>query len=201
MSQEDDCQELKVSVQVTEADFIAFSEYFFRGTPEGKRHMRRLYVLGIGLFLLFAGMNYSDPEHGIANPLGYSVYLAVSALMMGAFYYVFVHYVRSMLARHMVRKGAKRHLLRPATMRFSADGIRVENEKGSGFLPWKHVTGVAGNEDYVFLLLGGLNAFILRKADLDDAATCYGTFLDWWQAARRAPDEDNRVNAQSGESN
>jgi hypothetical protein len=155
---------------LTGDDYEAYLRYFYRHTRAGRRHMRRLYLLGVGLFLLYAGMEYDHPKFGIAHPAYFASYLMISAALLGGAYYYCITRLWPHLAQGAVKRSPQKGMFTDTTITVKAEHLAVKTPMGEGSLEWTHVNEVAENADYIFLFTGGLNAFIIPKRGFENEA-------------------------------
>ena len=156
---------MQVTFQITPEDYVAFTKYHFTKTPRGRRSQRRLYMLGLALYLAFAGAEYDHPQYGWnVDPGKYVLYLAVSAVMLGGVYAGFLWYIRPTLARTLVQQGDRRRMLQRTQMTLHDAGMSIVTEEGQGEVTWAKLQDVAQTEDHIFLLFPGLSAIIVPKS-------------------------------------
>ncbi|MBI2421302.1 MAG: YcxB family protein [Candidatus Hydrogenedentes bacterium] len=161
---------MQVAFQITPEDYVAFTKYHFTKTPLGRRSQRRLYLLGLALYLAFAGAEYDHPQYGWnVDPGKYVLYLAVSAVMLGGVYAGFLWYIRPTLARTLVQQGERRRMLLPTRMTLHDAGMTIETDDGRGEVAWSRLRNVAQTQDHIFLLFPGLSAIIVPKSSFATA--------------------------------
>lgn len=134
--------------------------------------MRRLYFLGIALFLLYAGMEYDHPKFGIAHPAYFLSYLMLSAALLGGVYYYCITQVWPRIAQGAIKRSPQKGMFTDTTITVKPEHLAIKTPKGEGTLDWGHVREVAESEGYIFLFTGGVNAFIIPKRGFVDDDAC-----------------------------
>ncbi len=178
--------EHQVAIQLTPEDYVAFSAWYHRRTPEGRKKMRKLYALGVLLFVAFAWSEMYDPKNGIMHRERYAVYMAISAVVIGGGYSFFLWYIRPTLQRMSLRFGDRKQLLDPVSYSFAREGVIIRNQHGTGRLAWSGVKEIARTPKHLFLWLGGASAFILPVNQLADVAETERRIREGYSAARTA---------------
>jgi hypothetical protein len=179
--------EITVHCVLDEEDYVAFTQYFYRHTRRGRWMMRKMYGIGVALLLVFAGFSYSHETYGAERPLYYMYYIGVSGVVFWGAYVLFLWYIRPTLARLSVRLGRKKGFLAPTTFRVSREGVDLDNADGKGKLGWDSVEEVVEAEAHLFLLLGGMNAFVIPRRcfeGADEAARCSALAAAYWNGGR-----------------
>lgn len=161
-------QEPTARFKLTGEDYEAYLRYFYRHTRAGRRHMRRLYAIGVALFLLFVGLEYDHPKFGIAHPAYFAAYLMLSAALMGGAYWYCITRLWPMIAQGAVKRSPQKGMFTDTTITVKEEHLAIKTPKGEGNLDWGHVNEVAENEGYIFLFTGGINAFIIPKRGFED---------------------------------
>lgn len=154
---------MQLTFDITQEDFVAFAQYYYKNTAEGRRGTRRMYLLGLILILAFAYSESQNVEHGLSNPLQFAVYLGTAVLALGGLYAGYLWYLRPTLVRMMCRGATFQEMLGPTTLTFDEEQITVRNNHGSGRMEWSGILEIANTPDYVFLITGMLRAFIIPK--------------------------------------
>lgn len=178
---------MQLSFDVTQDDFVAFAQYYYKHTAEGKRGMRRMYLLGLILIAAFAYSESQNPEHGLSNPLQFGVYIATAVLVLGGLFAGYLWYLRPTLVRMMCRGATFQEMLGPTTLTFDADRITVQNDHGRGKMEWAGILEIANTPDHLFLITGMLRAFIIPKrcfANADQAAETLSKLRTHFDQAR-----------------
>lgn len=160
---------MQLSFDVTQDDFVAFAQYYYKHTAEGKRGMRRMYLFGLILVAAFAYSETQNAEHGLSNPLQFGVYVGSAVLVLGGLYAAYLWYLRPTLVRMMCRGATFQEMLGPTTLTFDDRQIVVNNNHGTGRMEWSGILEMADTPDYVFLITGMLRAFIIPKRCFENA--------------------------------
>ncbi len=153
----------RVEVKLRPEDYMALMRFCDRSTPGGRARMRRLYLMGGACYFIVAGFAFFDENHGVSDPGQFGIYLVSSALFVGALYYVFLAWLRPTMIRASLVRGSRRQLLAPTTLTFEEEQLVLENEHGRGTMSWRHLQDVAETEEYLFLVVGRINAIVLPK--------------------------------------
>lgn len=148
-------------------DYEAYLRYFYGHTQTGRRHMRRLYALGVALFLLFVWWEYDDPKFGIAHPAYFVTYMIVSGILLGGGYWYAVSRLWPSIAQAAVRLSPQKAMFTDTQISIEKDGMQVRTKKGTGRLDWENVQEIAATDEALYLFMGGINAFILPKRGFD----------------------------------
>ena len=148
-------------------DYESYLRYFYGHTQTGRRHLRRLYALGVALFLLFVWREYDDPKFGIANPGYFVTYMVVSGALLGGGYWYTISRLWPAIAQAAVRLSPQKAMFTDTKISIEAAGMNVRTKKGEGRLDWHHVKEIADTHEALYLFMGGINAFILPKRGFD----------------------------------
>lgn len=160
-------KKINVTIQLTEDDYINYIEYFFKVSKEGSRRTRRLYMLGFGAFLLYAGIMRNHELYGIQNPNTYAAHIALVFCLFAGLFWLFISIVRPSIARLSLKTGSAKTLLLPVTYSFDDEAIEIRNKDGKGRIHLAAIRGYEEHHDYIYIHLGGMSAFVLPKAQLD----------------------------------
>ena len=161
---------INISVQLTEDDYITYINYFFNVSKEGRRRTRRLYMLGFGAFLIYAGLMRNHELYGMQNMQTYVTHIALALILFAGFFWAVINLVRPSLARLSLKTGAAKALLLPVTYTFDDEAIELQNKEGKGRIVLNAIRGYEDHNDYIYIHLGGMSAFVLPKTQLDDEA-------------------------------
>ncbi|HNR31975.1 MAG TPA: YcxB family protein [Candidatus Hydrogenedentes bacterium] len=167
---------VRLEFEVTQDDFVAFGQYFYKHTAEGKRGMRRMVILGLLLLGVFVYSEFGGSVSGIEAPLQFAARLSLLLLLLAAVYATYLQYVRPAVVGWICRSSALHEMLGHTIMTIAPDRITIENPHGRGVMNWDGVQDVAETPDHIFLVTGHLRAFIIPKrafADHADAANCF----------------------------
>lgn len=162
---------IQFTVQLSKDDYIQYLEYFFKHSKEGRRRTRRLYLLGFGVFLLYAGIMRNHELYGVQNMNTYLGHLATTFIVAGVVFALIIKIVRPSLARMSLKTGAGKALLNPVTYHFDEEAIELHNQEGRGRIHLTALKGTEDTEEYIYIHLGGLSAFVLPKAQLNQEDT------------------------------
>lgn len=154
---------MQLTFDVTQDDLVAFAQYYYKNTAEGRRGMRRMYFLGLILVAAFAYSESQNPEHGLSNPLQFTLYVGSAVLLLGGLYAGYLWYLRPVIVRTMCRAATFREMLGPTTLTLEVGHLTVRNEHGSGQMAWSGILDIGDTPDHVFLITGMLRAFIIPK--------------------------------------
>lgn len=154
---------LSVVVELNTDDYMKLMRFVDIHTPGGRRRVRRLYLMGFAAYCIMAGVAMKDENHGLANPGQFAIYLASTALFLGAMYFVFLSWLRPTMTRASLNRPPRNQMLAPTTMTFEEDQLRLENEHGEGHMDWKNLREAVETEEYIFLVVGVTNAIVLPK--------------------------------------
>jgi len=148
---------------LTGEDYERYLRYFYAHTAAGRRQMRRLYAVGVALFLLFVGLEYDHPRFGIAQPAYFVAYMISSAALLGGGYWFIITRLWPTLAQAALRISPQKGMFTETTVEIDDDGMAVRTDQGVGRLDWERVLEIADTEEALYLFMGGINAFILPK--------------------------------------
>ena len=154
---------IQIAVKLTADDYMALMRFCDRATPGGRARMRRLYLMGVACYLIVVGLAFNHPGHGVANPQQYAVYAASTAVFIGALYYAFLSWLRPTMIRVSLVRGSRRQLLEPTTLTLEEDRLALRNEHGKGGMPWEHLKDMVETDEYLFLVVGSINAIAIPK--------------------------------------
>lgn len=154
---------LTVEFTLTGDDYERYLRYFYTHTAKGRKQMRKLYAVGVALFLLFVGMEYDHPRFGIANPVYFVAYMVISGGLLGGGYWFLINRLWPTIAQGAVRTSARKSMFTETRLCIEEDGMRVQTREGEGRLEWTHVVDIADTDEALYLFMGGINAFIIPK--------------------------------------
>jgi hypothetical protein len=168
---------------VTQDDFLAYSQWHYRHSAEGRHSMRRLYFIGVIIFVAFSILEYNNPDFGAGNPQRYALYLGVTAGALILVYGGYLRLLRPMLLRSLSNTGRFREMLGETTMRFDESRIEVENPHGRGRTRWDQVQQIAEIKSHIFIVFGPMQAFVIPKRAFDtpEAAEAFVLQLRAWR--------------------
>lgn len=178
--------ELTAQFTLTGEDYEAYLRYFYQHTRAGRRHMRRLYALGVALFLLFVGLEYDHPKFGVHHPAYFAAYLMISAALLGGAYWYCITRLLPAIAQGAAKRSPQKGMFTETTITVREEHLGIKTLRGEGKLAWDHVTEVAEGEGFIYLFTGGINAVIIPKRGFgseDDAAAAVAAIRDY--TARR----------------
>tara|TARA_R110001592_G_scaffold82636_6_gene244696 strand:- start:411 stop:965 length:555 start_codon:yes stop_codon:yes gene_type:complete len=155
---------------LTGEDYEGYLRYFYAHTLAGRRHMRRLYAIGIAAFLLFVWKEYDHPKFGISHPGYFAAYLAISGALLGVGYWYAITRLWPFIAQSAVRMSGQKGMFTETTLTIGVHSMEVATSQGVGTLPWTSVEEVADTDEALYLFMGGINAFILPKRGFATAA-------------------------------
>ncbi len=179
-----DQQDIDIACEIRPADLRAFINYHYNRTTEGKHGRNRMLILGLLLFGVFAVSEYGDPQHGIAHPLHYTIYLLAAGGLIAFVLLLYHRFLRPLLIHFFSRNLTGRAALGPTHIRFTGNQIEVQNEAGTNRVPWHAVHNLGETSGHVFLIIGPMQAIIIPKRDLP--ATEHTTRLYEQLKAQRA---------------
>lgn len=160
---------------------MAFARYYYDHTAEGRHGIRRMYALGLILFIAFVGSEFQNPGHGIGQPVQFAMYVGGGLLVLGVLFAGYLRVVRPLVISAMSRGAAFQELMGVTTLTFDAKRVMVENEQGRTITAWDEVDALAETDTHIFLITGPLRAFIIPKrafANEKEAAQCFERLLD-----------------------
>ncbi|MCC6144246.1 MAG: YcxB family protein [Candidatus Hydrogenedentes bacterium] len=178
---------MQLEFTVTQDDFLAYSQWHYRRSAEGRYTMRRLYIIGVIIFIAFGVMEYDNPDYGAGNPTRYALYLGITAGALIIVYGGYLRLIRPMLLRSLSNTGRFKEMLGATAMSFDARRISVENPHGRGRTEWRSIQQIAETKDHVFLVFGPMQAFVLPKRAFpspEEADAFVVQARDWQQASR-----------------
>ena len=155
---------------LTGEDYEAYLRYYYAHTKKGRRQMRRMYVVGLILYMWFMVMEYDHPKFGIGQPGYYGAYAAITAGLMGGGFWFFLHRIWPALAQGAVRRSPQKGMFAETAITLRNDALLVKTSEGEGRLAWDSVERAEEDEGYIYLFMGGLNAFIIPKRGFEDGA-------------------------------
>jgi hypothetical protein len=173
---------MQLQFTVTQDDFLAYSQWHYRHSGEGQRAMRRLYFIGVIIFIAFGVMEYDNPDYGASNPSRYALYLGVTAGALILVYGGYLRLIRPMFLRSLSNTGRFRDMLGETQMTVDAQRITIENPKGHGRADWVNVQQIAEAKEHVFIIFGPMQAFVIPKRAFDtedDAAAFVLQAREW----------------------
>ena len=158
---------IRAQFTLTGDDYECYLRYFYGHTRTGRRHMRRLYAIGVAAFLLFVWKEYDHPQFGIAHPMYFIAYLLISGVILGGGYWYAVNRLWPSIAQAAVRMSPQKGMFTATRLEIDAEGMDVQTDQGTGRLDWEHVAEVADTDEALYLFMGGINAFIIPKRGFD----------------------------------
>jgi len=162
--------EITARFTLTGEDYEAYLRYYYAQTKKGRRQMRRMYFVGLILYVWFMVMEYDHPKFGIAQPGYYAAYAVITAGLLGGGFWYFLNRIWPMLAQGAVKRSPQKGMFTDTTIALREDALYVKTNEGEGRMAWKSVERVEEDEDYIYLFMGGLNAFIIPKRGFGDGA-------------------------------
>lgn len=153
---------------LTGEDYEAYLRYYYTHTKKGRRQMRRMYFVGMIAYVWFMVLEYDHPKFGIAQPGSYAAYAVIMALLIGGGLWVVLRRLLPALAQGAVRHSGRKGMFTETDIAMRDDGMRVRTSEGEGRIAWDKVERAEENEGYIFLFMGGPNAFIIPKRAFDD---------------------------------
>ena len=180
MSSEED--RIAIAYDATEADFLAFADYYYKHSAEGKRGRNRMLLLGVVLFGVFALSEAQNPEHGLGQPLNYAAYVGSAGLLIAGIIFAYVRLLRPLVIRVSCRRGMLRETFGPTKVNADKRGISVETAAGRGSMAWNEVRGVGETSDHLFVMVAPMRAFIIPKRALagpEGAAQAFERMTAW----------------------
>lgn len=159
--------ELTARFTLTGEDYEAYLRHFYRHTRAGRRHVRRLYLLGVALFLFFVGLEYDHPKFGVQHPAYFTAYLMISAALLGGAYWYCIHRIWPTIAQGAIKRSPQKGMFTDTTITVKNEHLAIKTPMGEGSLAWNHVVEVAETDEFILLFTGGINAFIIPKRGFD----------------------------------
>ncbi len=173
MHSDDPTRDIGARFTLTGTDYEHYLRYFYAHTMTGRRHMRRLYAIGVAAFLLFVWREYDHPKFGIAHPAYFASYMIISGALLGGGYWYAVSRLWPSIAQAALRMSPQKGMFTETDIVIENEGMNVETHQGVGRLDWENVADVAETPDAIYLFMGGINAFIIPKrafsSDADSA--------------------------------
>ncbi len=163
--------EITARFTLTGEDYEAYLRYYYARTKKGRRQMRRMYFVGLILYVWFMVMEYDHPKFGISQPGYYAAYAVITAGLLGGGFWYFLNRIWPTLAQGAVKRSAQKGMFADTTITLRKDALFVQTSEGEGRMAWKSVERVEDDEGYIYLFMGGLNAFILPKRGFEDGAS------------------------------
>lgn len=161
--------DINAQFTLTGDDYEAYLRYFYGHTRTGRRHMRRLYAMGVALFLLYVGMEYDHPKFGVAHPAYFAANMLISVALLGGAYWFCITRLWPSIAQATVLMSAQKSMFVETAIVLEDTGLSVRTPAGEGRLAWEHVVEAGEDEGYMYLFTGGINAFIIpKRAFVDD---------------------------------
>lgn len=162
--------EFTAKFTLTGEDYEAYLRYYYTHTKKGRRQMRRMYFVGLILYLWFMVMEYDHPKFGIAQPGYYAAYALITAGLLGGGFWYLLNRVWPSLAQGAVKRSAQKGMFTDTAITLREDALYVKTSEGEGRMPWNSVDRAEEDEGYIYLFMGGLNAFIIPKRGFEDGA-------------------------------
>lgn len=156
---------------LTGDDYEAYLRYYYAHTKKGQRQMRRMYYVGLILYVWFMVMEYDHPKFGIAHPGAYAAYAAITAGLMGGGFWYFLKRIWPLLAQGAVRHSGQKGMFTDTDITLREDALHVRTREGAGRLAWNSVERVEEDDVNIYLFMGGQNAFIIPKRGFEGGAT------------------------------
>ena len=148
MHSDDPTRDIGARFTLTGTDYEHYLRYFYAHTMTGRRHMRRLYAIGVAAFL-------------------------ISGALLGGGYWYAVSRLWPSIAQAALRMSPQKGMFTETDIVIENEGMDVETHQGVGRLDWENVADVAETPDAIYLFMGGINAFIIPKrafsSDADSA--------------------------------
>lgn len=152
-----------MSITLEEDDHVAFLQFYLQQHPSGRRIRPNAWIFAIAAILLYIAIQWRDPERDAEAFGPFLLGMAITAaILLGAFV-LLIRYAPEWIMRTAVRIGPRKHTLQPTAFHFDRSGIEITNHQGRGHLDWKYVESVGESGAHIFILLGGLHAFIIPK--------------------------------------
>ena len=148
---------------LTGQDYETYLRFFYSHTKTGRRHMRRLYALGVLAFLCFVWREYDHPKFGIENPGFFAAYLIISGVLLGGGYWYVITRLWPSIAQAAVRMSPQKGMFTATRIEVEEKGLTVTTDQGEGWLDWENVEHFANTSEAIYLFMGGINAFIIPK--------------------------------------
>lgn len=155
--------EITARFTLTGEDYEAYLRYFYAHTKKGRHQMRRMYFVGLILYVWFMVMEYDHPKFGISQPGYYAAYAVITAGLLGGGFWFFLNRVWPSLAQGAVKRSAQKGMFTETFITLKDDALYVKTKDGEGRMAWKSVERAEEDEGYIYLFMGGLNAFIIPK--------------------------------------
>ncbi|MCF6286438.1 MAG: YcxB family protein [Candidatus Hydrogenedentes bacterium] len=155
--------DITATFTLTGEDYEYYLRYYYAYTKRGRRQMRRLYAVGVVIFLFFVVLKYDHPRFGIAHPGYFATYLAISAVLLGGGYWYLITRLWPAFAQTAVRRTAQKGMFSESSLTIGENDLIVRTAEGEGRLSWDSVSEVADTDDALYLFMGGINAFIIPK--------------------------------------
>jgi hypothetical protein len=155
--------EITAQFTLTGEDYEAYLRYYYAQTKKGRRQMRRMYLVGLILYVWFMVMEYDHPNFGIGQPGYYAAYAVITAGLLGGGFWFFLNRIWPTLAQGAVKRSPQRGMFTETSLTFREDALYVKTSEGEGRMAWKGVERAEEDEGYIYLFMGGLNAFIIPK--------------------------------------
>ncbi len=163
MAPDDPAREITARFTLTGTDYEQYLRYFYAHTMTGRRHMRRLYAIGVAAFLLFVWREYDHPKFGIAHPGYFAAYMVISGVLLGGGYWYGITRLWPSIAQAALRMSPQKGMFTETDIQLETDGMTVETHRGIGRLDWENVADIAETPEAIYLFMGGINAFIIPK--------------------------------------
>jgi len=178
--------DVAVQVALEEEDHTAFLDYYLAHHPRGRRIRPNAWIFAIVAILFYLSIQWRDPGRNPDELAPFVIGAFISGgLLLGAFV-VLLRFGPGLLMQAAVRLGPRKHTLEETLFAFDREGIRIESAAGRGKLAWNNVEGIGETERHLFILLGGLNAFIVPKRVFEDDAEA-GRFSAYLRAHAATP--------------
>lgn len=175
-------ERIAVAFDATQADFLAFADYYYKHSAEGKRGRNRMFLLGAVLFGVFALSEARNPDHGLAQPWNYAAYVASAGLLIAGVIFAYLRLLRPFVIQLACRRSALRETFGPTQVSADKRGVSVETASGRGSMAWGEVRGVGETSDHLFVMIAPMRAFIIPRrafASPEDSAQAYEQMTAW----------------------
>jgi hypothetical protein len=102
----------------------------------------------------------------------------IGGLIIFVFYLPFYRWINTRQARKLLKEGDNKAVLGHHELSLSPEGIFVRTQTSESKTSWSAITKVLQNDQYVFLYVSSINAFVIPKKAFANESTLQ-EFLDY----------------------
>ena len=143
-------------------DWLNFNMYHLRNSPSARRIRNGMWI-GVPIGFFFFAFVLGILSSGTSNRFLYAVVFAAAGFLRLAFYRQYYNWGMRRRVRKFLDEGDNEGLLGPQEVILSPNSIVARNDETEGKSSWKNVKKVVVTDDYVFVYVSSMSAFILPR--------------------------------------